>query len=134
MQKEITSVSQYPEIIRRLDKAYAKDGGLNNPVSSKFLYRGMAHVSWPLLPGIFREIGEQNYMKLLDEDCPLCDGDESDDFLYQFVIPVCAKQQIVRELNMLGINGKSLFPGLDGVGKHIERIYRFDYQKNLSGV
>ena len=59
MQKEITSVSRYLEIIRRLDKAYAKDGGLNNPVSSKFLYRGMAHVSWPLLPGIFREIGEQ---------------------------------------------------------------------------
>ena len=305
MEKEIKSVAQYLEIIRKLDKAYAKDGGLNNPVSSKFLYRGMAHKSWPLLPGIFREIGtayegweagthkyltfsteqrilqhfrqeaaayvtqnrdesdiwwvelaqhygvptrfldwsenplvalyfacennsqeeeavvwmlnrlnynryikeldpayafiedeaarrqaisnliglpecqggacqlsplrlpflyspylfdgrmsaqsswfmvwgnnmrpfqqmidEQNYMKLLDEDCPPCDGDDSDDFLYQFVIPVCAKQQIVRELNMLGINGKSLFPGLDGVGKHIERIYRFDYQKNLSG-
>jgi hypothetical protein len=293
-------------IIRKLDKAYAKDGGLNNPVSSKFLYRGMAHKSWPLQPGIFRHItqqyegwapdtsryltfsnekrilqhfrqeaavfapqgqheselwwmelaqhygvptrlldwsenplvalyfacennsqkedavvwmlnrlnynrhikaldpaydfiddevarreairtlmgftdckngactvssmelpflyspylfdgrmtaqsswfmvwgndmrpfqqmiDEQNYMKLFDEDCPPCDGDESDDFLYQFVIPVWAKQQIVRELNMLGINGKSLFPGLDGVGKHIERIYRFDYQKNLSGV
>ena len=306
MEKEIRSVAQYLEIIRKLDKAYAKDGGLNNPVSSKFLYRGMAHVSWPLLPGIFREIGEQyegwdesarkyltfsteqrilqhfrqeaaayvnqhrdesdiwwvelaqhygvptrfldwsenplvalyfacennsrkeeavvwmlnrlnynrhikaldpaydfiddevarreairtlmgftdckngactvssmelpflyspylfdgrmtaqsswfmvwgndmrpfqqmideqNYMKLFDEDCPPCDGNESDDFLYQFVIPVWAKQQIVRELNMLGINGKSLFPGLDGVGKHIERIYRFDYQKNLSGV
>ena len=26
MQKEITSVSQYLDIIRRLDKAYAKDG------------------------------------------------------------------------------------------------------------
>ena len=306
MQKVITSVSQYLEIIRKLDKAYAKDGGLNNPVSSKFLYRGMAHVSWPLLPGIFREIGEQyegwdetarkyltfsteqrilqhfrqeaaayvtqnrdesdiwwvelaqhygvptrfldwsenplvalyfacennsrqedavvwmlnrlnynrhikkldpayefidsesarrdaistlmgfsacengvcqisplqlpflyspylfdgrmsaqsswfmvwgndmrpfqqmidyqNYMKLPDESCPCCDADASDDFLYQFVIPVSAKQQMVRELNMLGINGKALFPGLDGVGKHIERIYRFDSQKNLSGV
>ena len=306
MRKEIRSVSQYLEIIRQLDRAYAKDGGLNNPVSSKFLYRGMAHVSWLLQPGIFRNIGEQyegwdentrkyltfstelrilqhfrqeaaayvnqnrdesdiwwvelaqhygvptrfldwsenplvalyfacennsqkeeavvwmlnrlnynrhikaldpayafvdnetarreaiasliglteceggacrisplrlpflyspylfdgrmsaqsswfmvwgndtrpfqqmidrkNYMKLPGEDCAPCDGDASDDFLYRFVIPVCAKQQIVRELNMLGVNGKTLFPGLDGVGKHIERIYRFDYQKNLSGV
>ena len=58
MKKEIKSVSQYLEIIRKLDKAYAKDGGLNNPVSSKFLYRGMAHQSWPLLPGIFREISQ----------------------------------------------------------------------------
>ena len=34
---------------------------------------------------------------------------------------------------MLGFNGMTLFPGLDGVGKHIERIYRIDYQKNLGG-
>ena len=305
MEKEIRSVAQYLEIIRKLDKAYAKDGGLNNPVSSKFLYRGMAHKSWPLLPGIFREIGtayegweagthkyltfsteqrilqhfrqeaaayvtqnrdesdiwwvelaqhygvptrfldwsenplvalyfacennsqeeeavvwmlnrlnynryikeldpaydfiedegarrqaisnliglteceggacqlsplrlpflyspylfdgrmsaqsswfmvwgnnmrpfqqmvdHKNYMKLPEETCALCAGDDSDDFLFQYIIPVCAKQQIVRELDMLGINGKTLFPGLDGVGKHIERIYRFDYQKNLGG-
>ena len=79
-------------------------------------------------------IDHKNYMKLQDGTCNPCDSDASDDFLYQFVIPVCSKQQIVRELNMLGINGKTLFPGLDGVGKHIERIYRFDYQKNLSGV
>ena len=78
-------------------------------------------------------IDHENYMKLPAEECPLCAGDESDDFLYEFVIPACAKQQIVRELDMLGVNGKSLFPGLDGVGKHIERIYRFDYQKNLGG-
>ena len=58
MEKQITSVSEYLNIIRKLDKAYAKDGGLNNPVSSKFLYRGMAHQSWPLLPGIFREISQ----------------------------------------------------------------------------
>ena len=306
MEKQITSVSEYLNIIRKLDKAYAKDGGLNNPVSSKFLYRGMAHKSWPLQPGIFRHITQQyegwapdtsryltfsnekrilqhfrqeaaafapqgqhdselwwlelaqhygvptrlldwsenplvalyfacednnqkedavvwmlnrlnynryvqnqdpayafvedetarreaignlvgfipceggacaispldlpflyspylfdgrmaaqsswfmvwgndrrpfqqmvdhkNYMKLPEESCPLCAGDDSDDFLYQYVIPVCYKQQIVRELDMLGINGKNLFPGLDGVGKHIERIYRFDYQKNLGGL
>ena len=78
-------------------------------------------------------VDHQNYMKLPEEACDLCAGDTSDDFLYQYVIPVCSKQQIVRELDMLGINGKTLFPGLDGVGKHIERIYRFDYQKNLGG-
>lgn len=304
MQKEITSVSQYLDIIHKLDRAYAKDGGLNNPVSSKFLYRGMAHQSWPLLPGIFREIGEryegweentrkyltfsteqrilqhfkqeaaayvpqsridselwwvelaqhygvptrlldwsenplvalyfacemnsreepavvwvlnrlnynryvieqdeayrfiedevsrretisnllgfapcengacrisplqlpflyspylfddrmsaqsswfmvwgndtrpfqqmigrENYMRLPEDQDP-GDANAYDDFIYQFVIPVEAKQQMVRELDLLGVNGKSLFPGLDGVGKHIERIYRFDYQKNLSG-
>ena len=78
-------------------------------------------------------VDHKNYMKLPEETCALCAGDDSDDFLFQYIIPVCAKQQIVRELDMLGINGKTLFPGLDGVGKHIERIYRFDYQKNLGG-
>lgn len=28
---------------------------------------------------------------------------------------------------MLGINEKTLFSGLDGIGRYIERKYRFDY-------
>ena len=116
-----------------------------SPLRLPFLYspylfdgRMSAQSSWFMVWGnnmrpFQQMVDHQNYMKLPEEACDLCAGDTSDDFLYQYVIPVCSKQQIVRELDMLGINGKPLFPGLDGVGKHIERIYRFDYQKNLGG-
>jgi len=39
------------------------------------------------------------------------------------------KQQIMRRLDMLGINEKTLFPGLDGIGRYIERKFRFDYDE-----
>ena len=39
------------------------------------------------------------------------------------------KQQIMRQLDMLGINEKTLFPGLDGIGRYIERKFRFDYDE-----
>jgi len=39
------------------------------------------------------------------------------------------KQHIMRQLDMLGINKKTLFPGLDGVGKYIEWKFRFDYDE-----
>lgn len=39
------------------------------------------------------------------------------------------KQEILRTLDIMGINEKTLFPGLDGIGKYIERKYRFDYDE-----
>lgn len=37
------------------------------------------------------------------------------------------KQSILRELDTVGINEKTLFPGLDGIGRYIEKKFRFDY-------
>lgn len=39
------------------------------------------------------------------------------------------KQLLIRELDQLGINAKTLFPGLVGIGKYIERKFRFDYNE-----
>ena len=44
------------------------------------------------------------------------------------------KQKILRELDLLGINEKSLFPGLDGVGRYIEWRYRFNYNEAIENI
>jgi hypothetical protein len=46
--------------------------------------------------------------------------------LFKVKIDKFKKQSILRELDMLGVNEKTLFPGLDGLGRYIERRYRFD--------
>lgn len=50
-------------------------------------------------------------------------------FIYRFLIHSSEKQIILRQLDYMNINAKSLFPGLDGIGKHIERSFRFDYNE-----
>jgi hypothetical protein len=47
--------------------------------------------------------------------------------IYKFYIHQSSKQSILRELNLLGINEKNLFPGLDGIGRYIEMKYRLNY-------
>lgn len=39
------------------------------------------------------------------------------------------KLQIMRQLDVLGINEKTLFPGLDGIGRYIGRKFRFNYDE-----
>lgn len=46
--------------------------------------------------------------------------------LYKSIVPMKYKQKLLRELDLAGINEKTLFPGLDGVGKYIERKFRFE--------
>lgn len=52
-----------------------------------------------------------------------------DQFLLKITISKSEKYKIIRQLDMLGINEKTLFPGLDGIGKYLERKYRFDYSQ-----
>ena len=49
--------------------------------------------------------------------------------LLKLVIYNNRKQEILRQLDILGVNEKTLFPGLDGIGKYIERKYRFNYHE-----
>lgn len=51
------------------------------------------------------------------------------EFLFEFTIHSDRKQRLLRELDTVGINEKTLFPGLDGIGRYIERRYRFDYNE-----
>lgn len=45
-------------------------------------------------------------------------------FLSKIIIPGSCKHDILKKLDMLGVNEKTAFPGLDGIGKYIERFYR----------
>ncbi len=47
-------------------------------------------------------------------------------FLFKVNITSSQKRFILRDLEHIGINAKTLFPGMDGVGKYIERKYRSD--------
>lgn len=59
---------------------------------------------------------------------------ETTALLFRFIIYADRKQPILHELNTVGINEKTLFPGLDGVGRYIERQYRFDYNELVENI
>lgn len=45
------------------------------------------------------------------------------DFILKAIIPKNAKHNILRQLNILGVNTMTMFPGLDGIAKHIVQEY-----------
>lgn len=53
---------------------------------------------------------------------------------FRFFIHASDKQMILHELDTVGINEKTLFPGLDGIGRYVERKYRFDYNELLNNM
>ncbi len=101
-----------------------------------FDHRMSAQASWFMVWGIQKSpleglVNSSCYMKYE----PPTNGfrtfgiSQEERFLYRFLIHQSEKQRIMRRLDHMGIHAKSLFPGLDGIGKHIERIYRFDYNE-----
>jgi hypothetical protein len=56
-------------------------------------------------------------------------GDQSNEIIFDFHIFASSKQSILRELDICGINEKTMFPGLDGTGRYIEMKYRFDLEE-----
>lgn len=54
-----------------------------------------------------------------------------DGMTYRYIICRDDKKCLLRELDRVGINDKSLFPGLDGIGRYIEKKYHFDYKEAL---
>ncbi len=55
--------------------------------------------------------------------------DQSDEIYFKFIIYKDCKQSILRELEHCGVSEKTLFPGLDGIGRYIEMKYRFDLEE-----
>lgn len=51
----ISSLSDYLGAIERLKTYYPTGMMANNPISTSFLYRGLADRTYPLLPGVFRK-------------------------------------------------------------------------------
>ena len=41
-------------------------------------------------------------------------------------IPADKKEVILQQLNLLGINNKFIYPGIDGIGKYIDKKYSSD--------
>jgi len=52
---------------------------------------------------------------------------QNKDFLISIKVSQNYKSDIIRQLDVLGINSKTLFPGLDGIGKYIEGKYKYTY-------
>lgn len=52
--------------------------------------------------------------------------------LFRFNVYADRKQPLLHELDTVGINERTLFPGLDGIGRYVERKYRFDYNEALN--
>lgn len=66
-------------------------------------------------------INEENYM-VVDKNSVKSLDDQR--FLSKVTIDGSSKASILKELDLLGINEKTIFPGLDGIGKYIEKQYR----------
>lgn len=54
---------------------------------------------------------------------------KSNAILFRIIIKANNKSHILRELDSVGVNEMSLFPGLDGIGKYVERRYRFNMKE-----
>ena len=54
---------------------------------------------------------------------------QDDEIIFKFNIDRFCKQSLLRELESCGISEKTLFPGLDGIGRYIEMKYRFDIEE-----
>ena len=57
---------------------------------------------------------------------------EQEAFLFSVLIHSDRKRHLLRELDTVGINEKSLFPGLDGIGRYVERKFRSEKHEVLS--
>jgi len=45
-------------------------------------------------------------------------------FVLRMIIPSNEKRRLTEQLDKIGVNEKSLFPGLDGVGKYINTHFK----------
>lgn len=59
---------------------------------------------------------------------------EQESILFKIQISKYDKQRIIRQLDLTGMNEKTLFPGLDGIGKYLERKYRVNYDEIIECI
>lgn len=73
-------------------------------------------------------IKEENYMKSNKDSNGVRSliFEQINEIVYDVVIPADCKEEILQRLDELGINEKTAFPGLDGLGKYIERKHRYN--------
>lgn len=93
--------------------------------SSMFMFWGNQEKAFEQL------ITEENYMSIQTPTNGIYYkyDDQNNHVLLKLIIPRHSKISIVRQLETVGINEKTLFPGLDGIGRYIEHKYRLDYDE-----
>ena len=89
--------------------------------SSRFLL-------WGSNPNPLEQISiENNHMKLSPPGMKLSMIKDKR-FLAKLVIPPSCKHEIMKQLDILSINDKTVFPGLDGLGRYINNYYKFNLE------
>ncbi len=86
--------------------------------SSRFLIWGSEKTSLESM------LDNDAYIQIYDNGLQLYGPANMEEFLYKIEISKNYKDKILTQLSILGINEKSLFPGLDGLGAHFESFYR----------
>ncbi len=93
---------------------------------------------WGSIKKPFEELfSDHKYQMVLPEENPKVRtfGQHEDEaLLFCFYIYADRKPFIMRELDTLGINEKTLFPGLDGIGRYVEQRFRFNYNEYVSSI
>lgn len=59
---------------------------------------------------------------------------QKENLLFKFIIQADRKASIIRELDTIGINERFLFPGMDGLGKYIDRRFKFSYTEAMNNL
>ena len=54
---------------------------------------------------------------------PATDGCSAHRYARRLIVPKDAKRAILRELDLLGVNEKTLFPGLDSIGNYVKFLF-----------
>lgn len=65
-----------------------------------------------------------NQMALFPDGQQKESPDSDHRFLAKVIVSGESKHEIMRELDFLGVNEKTVFPGLDGLGRYIEQYYK----------
>ena len=95
-----------------------------------FDHRMSAQASWFMAWGTNRKpledmIDKRGYMSCIDEGHST-ESPQQEKFICKFLVRHPEKEKIMRQLDQMGIHAGTLFPGLDGIGKHIEYTFRVD--------
>lgn len=116
-------VFKYPIIY----KPYYVDARMSAQ-SSLFMVWGKSKRS---LESVFTE---ERMLRSNEKDGVRSGYDHRDELAFKFEIDSSSKQHILRELDRCGINEKTLFPGLDGIGRYVEMKYRFDLEEAKASI
>jgi hypothetical protein len=120
-----------------IDRLIKGDKTIEYPILYKPYYldlRMSAQASYFMVWGDRREpfetfFSEENFLRSNKVGAGRIYKGNQNEVVYSFSISVDQKQSILRELDTCGISEKTLFPGLDGIGRYIEMKYRFDLEE-----